>query len=100
MERIAMSQKERDWLEWLKRAHEGLITQRLAAEKMGVTERWVRALVARMEKDGDRIVVHGLTGRASNRRIDGKVETAQGGGCGSEADLSSQHGGRGRTAAG
>jgi hypothetical protein len=28
MERIAMSQEERDWLEWLKRAQDGLITQR------------------------------------------------------------------------
>jgi DNA-binding Lrp family transcriptional regulator len=45
MERIAMSQKERDWLEWLKRAGDGVITQRAAAEKMGVTERWVRALL-------------------------------------------------------
>lgn len=39
MERIAMSQRERDWLEWLKRARDGLVTQRQAAEKMGVTDR-------------------------------------------------------------
>lgn len=69
-----MTQRERDWLEWLKRARDGLVTQRQAAEKMGVTDRWVRELLARMEKDGDRIVVHGLTGRVSNRRIDGKTQ--------------------------
>ncbi|HEY4087652.1 MAG TPA: HTH domain-containing protein, partial [Bryobacteraceae bacterium] len=68
-----MSQRERDWLEWLKRARDGLVTQRQAAEKMGVTDRWVRELVARIEKDGDRIVMHGLAGRASNRRIDEKT---------------------------
>ena len=42
MERIAMSQEERDWLEWLKRAEDGVITQREAAEKMGVSARRVR----------------------------------------------------------
>jgi hypothetical protein len=50
MERIAMSQEERDWLEWLKRAQDGLITQRQAAEKMGITDRWVRGLLAQMEE--------------------------------------------------
>ena len=69
MERIAMSQEERDWLEWLKRARDGMVTQRSAAEGMGVSERWVRKLLARMEKQGDGVVVHGLRGRPSNRRI-------------------------------
>jgi transposase len=69
MERIAMSQEERDWLEWLKRTKDGLVTQRQAAEKMGVTERWVRRLLVRMEEVGDQVVLHGLRGRASNRRI-------------------------------
>ena len=53
MERIAMSQEERDWLEWLKRAQDGVITQRQAAEKMGVSDRWVRKLLVRMKTDGD-----------------------------------------------
>jgi transposase len=74
MERIAMSQKERDWLEWLKRAQDGLITQRQAAEKMGVTDRWVRRLLARMAEDGDRVVMHGLRGRTSNRRISEELQ--------------------------
>ena len=69
MERFEMGQEERDWLNWLKRAKDGLITQRRAAEKMGVTDRWVRELLARMEKQGDRVVIHGLRGKASNRRI-------------------------------
>lgn len=70
MERIAMSQKERDWLHWLKRVQEGEITQRQAAEWMEVSERWVRELVRRYERMGDGVVVHGLRGRASNRGIE------------------------------
>src|SRR6202022_3771232 len=70
MERIAMSQKERDWLEWLKRAKDGVITQRQAAEKMGVSDRWVRKLLVEMKREGDSVVVHGLRGRVSNRRIE------------------------------
>ena len=37
-----MNQEERDWLEWLKRAQDWVVTQRQAAEKMEVSERWVR----------------------------------------------------------
>jgi hypothetical protein len=73
MERIAMSQQDLDWLEWLKRAQDGVVTQRLAAEKMGVTDRWVRALLAKMKVKGDAVVIHGLRGRPSNRRIDEEV---------------------------
>src|SRR5579872_1440940 len=66
---LEMSQKERDRLKVLHEAKMGLILQREAAEQMGVTERWVRKLLARMRKRGDRVVVHGLRGRSSNRRI-------------------------------
>jgi transposase len=69
MERIAMSQEERDSLDWLKRAKEGAISQREAGEKMGVSARWVRELVKRMAKQGDAVVVHGLRGRPSNRKL-------------------------------
>src|ERR1700675_228055 len=74
MERIAMSQEERDWLDWLKRARDGKMTQREAAERMGVSERWVRKLLGRMKKQGDTVVVHGLRGRASNRRLPAKTQ--------------------------
>lgn len=73
MERIAMSQEERDWLDWLKRARDGQVTQKWAAEKMGISDRWVRHLLASMVTKGDAVVVHGLRGRTSNRRIDEKV---------------------------
>jgi transposase len=74
MERIAMSQEERDWLEWLKRVNDGAVTQRQAAAKMGVSDRWVRKLLRRMEADGDGVVVHGLRGRSSNRQIDAQTQ--------------------------
>jgi transposase len=74
MERIAMSQSERDDLHWLKRVEAGRMTQREAAAKMGVTARWVRKLVKRMKKQGDAVVVHGLRGRASNRKLPDKAQ--------------------------
>jgi hypothetical protein len=49
MERIAMSQQGRQWLEWLKRARDG--QGKWATEKMGVSDRWVcRSLVETTEK--------------------------------------------------
>src|ERR1700687_4864411 len=74
MERIAMSQEERDRLDWMKRARDGKMTQREAAERMGVSERWVRKLLRRMKKQGDTVVVHGLRGRASNRKLPAKTQ--------------------------
>jgi len=75
MERIGMSQEERDWLDWLKRARDGKMTQRKAAERMGVSDRWVRKLLKRMKREGDHVVVHGLRGRASNRKLAPRLQT-------------------------
>lgn len=36
---------------------------------MGASERWVRKLLQRMKTERDRVVVHKLRGRPSNRRI-------------------------------
>ena len=74
MERIAMSQEERDDLDWLKRVKAGSLTQREAALKMGVSDRWVRTLLKRMSKQGDAVVVHGLRGRPSNRKLPAKTQ--------------------------
>lgn len=74
MERIAMSQAERDELDWLKRAREGSITQREAAERIGISVRWVRKLLKRMARQGDAVVVHGLRGRPSNRKLPAKTQ--------------------------
>lgn len=68
-----MSQEERDWLDWLKRARDGQMTQKMAAEKMGISDRWVRALLVEMKEKGDAVVVHGLRGQPSNRQIDEEI---------------------------
>lgn len=64
-----MTQAERDRLVVLKKAQKKLITQKQAAAELEVTERQVRRLLARLRQEGDKAVVHGLRGRASNRRL-------------------------------
>lgn len=65
-----MSQKERDHLKVLHEAGNGRITQAQAAGQLGLSERQVRRLLEKVRAAGDRGVIHGLRGRASNRRID------------------------------
>jgi transposase len=50
------------------------MTQREAAERMGVTEGWVRKLLWSMKKQGDAVVVHRLRGRTSNRKLPTKTQ--------------------------
>ena len=70
---MALTQRERDRLDWLKQAKRNQITQGKAAELMEVSERWVRKLLQRMKTERDRVVVHKLRGRPSNRRISGEA---------------------------
>jgi transposase len=71
-ERIAMTQEERDRLHWLKQAREKKMPQKQAAEKIGVTARWIRTLLQKLKEQGDRVVMHGLRGRASNHKTSAK----------------------------
>lgn len=64
-----MNQADRDRLVALKKAKDRKVTQRQAAEELKISERQVRRLLARLRKEGDKAVLHGLLGR-SNRRID------------------------------
>jgi hypothetical protein len=64
-----MTQAERDRLVCLKKAKKRLITQKQAAEEIGVTERQVRRMLKAMKEHGDKAVVHGLRGLASNSKI-------------------------------
>ena len=84
MERIAMSEEERDWLDWSKRARDGKMTQREAAERMGVTERWGSKWQARMKKQGDAVVVHGPGGDEARigSRLRARTEKQSAGGFG------------------
>jgi transposase len=69
-----MNQADRDRLVTLKKAKKKLITQREAAEELGLSVRQVKRLLLALKKRGDKAVVHGLRGKPSNRKIDEKVE--------------------------
>src|ERR1700731_1259940 len=64
-----MTQVEPDRLGETKNARKKLITQKEAAEEIGVTERQVRRLLRKLRQKGDRAVIHELRGRTSNRRL-------------------------------
>jgi transposase len=68
-----MTQADRDRLVTLKKARKRLITQREAAEELGLSIRQVMRLLKDLKKRGDRAVIHGLRGKASNRKIDSKA---------------------------
>src|ERR1700759_1860124 len=68
-----MTQSERDRLVALKKAKKKLITQKQAAEEIGVTERHVRRLLRKLREKGDRAVIHELRGKPSNRKLSGEV---------------------------
>ena len=68
-ERIALSQRDRDRLRVLHEVKQKHLTQIEAAERLKVTDRQVRRLLAALKKRGDGAVVHGLRGRPSNRKL-------------------------------
>ncbi len=69
-----MTQADRDRLVALRKAKKKLITQREAAAELGVSVRQVKRLLQGWKKRGDKVVVHGLRGRPSKRRIEEAVE--------------------------
>jgi hypothetical protein len=69
-----MTQAERDRLVALKKARKKLITQKQAAEELGVTERHVRRLLRALKRRGDKAMVHALRGLPSNRKIAADTE--------------------------
>jgi transposase len=69
-----MTQADRDRLVTLKKAKKRLITQREAAEELGLSIRQVKRLLKELKKRGDKAVIHGLRGKPSNRKIDGKTQ--------------------------
>lgn len=73
-EQLLLTQKERDRLKVLHEIKQGHLTQAQGAEQLGISERWVREMVRRVRKRGDRAVIHGLRGKRSNRRIEKKLQ--------------------------
>jgi biotin operon repressor len=69
-----MTQAERDRLVALKKAKKKLITQKQAADELGITERHVRRLLRELKRRGDKVVAHGLRGLPSNRKLSADTE--------------------------
>jgi transposase len=51
----------------LRQVKGGKLTQRAAAEQLGLSRRWVKKLMKRLKREGDGGLAHRLRGRASNR---------------------------------
>ena len=73
-ERIALSQRERDRLQVLHEVEQGHLAQIEAARRMKLTDRHVRRLLRGLRERGDRVVIHGLRGRPSNRKLAARFE--------------------------
>src|SRR5450432_1638086 len=71
---LLMTQADRDRLVTLKKAKKRLITQKQAAEDLGLSVRQVKRLIYALKKRGDKAVIHGLRGKPSNQRIAQSVE--------------------------
>ena len=65
--------EERDRLKVLHEVKGGHLTQKAAAGRLGMGDREVRRLLVRIAEEGDAGVVHGLRGKASNRRLPGSL---------------------------
>src|ERR1700733_7401865 len=75
---LLMTQAERDRLVTLKKAKKKVITQREAAEELGLSIRQVKRLLYGLKKRGDKAVVHGPA-REAVEPADGR-EHREGGG--------------------
>ena len=71
---LLMTQVDRDRLVTLRKTKKRLITQKQAAEELGLSVRQVKRLVYALKKRGDKAVIHGLRGKPSNQRIAKTVE--------------------------
>ena len=68
-ERITLSQRDRDRLRVLHELPQTHLTQVEAAKRLRMTDRHVRRLLLGLSERGDAAMVHGLRGRASNRKL-------------------------------
>ena len=69
-----MTAKERDRLKVLHEVKQRHITQKQAAAELGLSVRWVRALLVGLRARGDSALRHGLRGRPSNRKMPAAVK--------------------------
>jgi transposase len=74
LEQLLLTQRDRDRLKVLHEVERGHLTQAAAAEQLGISDRWVREMVGRVQKLGDAAILHGLRGKPSKRRIGPKQQ--------------------------
>src|SRR5438093_1373174 len=74
-EMLVLSTKDRDRLKVLHEVKRKHLTQRAAAQQLGISDRWVRKLLVRVRKGGDGGIVHRGRGRRSNRRLPESLRT-------------------------
>jgi hypothetical protein len=65
-----LSQKDRDRLMILRQVHPGELPVSEGAQRAQLCTRQVRRLLRRFEEEGEAVVIHGLRGRSSNRRLE------------------------------
>ena len=70
VDRIEMSQRERDILKVMEPVLTKDRTQDEAGRLLEYSVRQIRRIQRKLEKEGDRGIIHGLRGQPSNRRID------------------------------
>ncbi|MEN6580417.1 MAG: helix-turn-helix domain-containing protein, partial [Anaerolineaceae bacterium] len=70
-----MTQEELKRKTYLDKAIDGRITQKAAAETLGISERQVRRLLKRYRRDGDAGLVSQQRGKPGNRRLKEEVVT-------------------------
>src|SRR5438046_10740696 len=68
-EMLVLSTKDRDRLKVLHEVKRKHLTQRAAARQLGISDRWVRELLAGEREGGGGGIVHRGRGRGSNRRL-------------------------------
>src|SRR5213593_1135802 len=73
-ETLLLTQRDRDRLKVLHEVRKRHITQRQAGWAAQASGSLVRELVERIGGKGDKAVIHGLRGAASNRKIGGKID--------------------------
>src|SRR5437016_4654085 len=74
-EMLVLSTTDRDRLKILHEVKRKHLTQRAAAQQLGISDRWVRKLLVRVRKGGDGGIVHRGRGRRSNRRLPESLRT-------------------------
>jgi len=73
-EQINLSQRERDRLRVLHELAQDHLQQKEAARHLRPSDRQIRRLQARLAQQGDRVLVHGLRGCKSNRKLSADLQ--------------------------